>query len=143
MAIRPLDSDVDASVGVPERRAWRRYQALECEWLRVFRLYPGRDAHLLNLSRGGALIEASDRFSPGCWIQMKITTEWELLWARARVIRCEVTRLSPHRGATYRTALGFERALTLGPLMPRDEYSVPGTAPSQVGVAGTHYPESA
>lgn len=125
-----------------ERRAWRRYQAIECEWLRAFRLSPGRDAYLLNLSRGGALVETRERFSPGCWIQMKITTEGELLWARAQVIRCEVTRLSPHRGATYRTALGFERVLTLGPLMP-DESSVPSTAPTPASVAGSHYPESA
>jgi hypothetical protein len=128
---------------VTERRAWLRYPAIECEWLRVFCLYPGRDAHLLNLSRGGALVETRERFSPGCWIQMKITTEGGLLWARAQVIRCEVTRLSPHRGATYRTALGFERVLTLGPLTPADEYSVPSTAPTQVSVAGSHYPESA
>lgn len=126
-----------------ERRAWQRYQALECGWLRAFRLYPGRDAHLLNLSRGGALVEAHERFSPGCWLQMKITTEWELLWARAQVIRCEVTRLSAHRGATYRTALGFERILTLRPLATEDGYSVPGLAGAADNVAGSDYPESA
>lgn len=125
-----------------ERRLWPRLLAEECEWLLTFRLFPGRGAALLNLSRGGALVEGRERFAPGAWLQMKIVTHAELLWSRARVVRCEVARLSAHAGTTYRTAVGFERALTLQGIGERGGYPVPDPRAASSTGSGTDYPES-
>lgn len=124
-----------------ERRAWKRYQGAECAWLRMLRLFPGREAALLNLSRGGALVETRERCAPGAWLQMKIVTERELLWIRAQVVRCEVVGLISGQGVTFRAALGFEHALSLQALAS-DEYLVPDISHAPAGPAGNDYPES-
>lgn len=145
MAIRSDNTHMESPVrdATTERRSWRRQRAPECPWLRTFRLYPGRGAELVDLSRGGALVESRDRFVPGTWLQMKIATDSELLWSRAQVVRCEVVRLSTDLGTTYRTAVGFEHALALRSLSLGDGYSVPGPLPKMVGDSGSGYPEPA
>lgn len=96
-----------------ERRAWARRLPRECHWLRSLRCFPGRDVELIDLSRGGALVESSHRLTPGVWLQTKLTTDCELLVGRAQVLRCQVARLDARDGITYRAALRFERLLTL------------------------------
>ncbi|MBI4478211.1 MAG: hypothetical protein HY654_13640 [Acidobacteria bacterium] len=141
---------MDGSIGAAatgDRRHWRRYPARDCAWIRTFRLYPGRGAELVNLSRGGALVEGRDRFTPGCWLETRIATASELLLGRAQVLRCEVARLSAHRGATYRTAVGFERPLKLEALPPCEEprgdgYPVPRALATIGCAAGSDYPDA-
>jgi len=129
-------------VKAEERRLWPRFGARECDWLVTFRLYPGSGAVLVNLSRGGALVEGRERFAPGSWLQIKIVTASELLWGRARVVRCEVAELTAHTGARYRTAVGFERALILQRLAAEAGYPIPDPSPTPPDDVGTGYPES-
>jgi hypothetical protein len=78
------------------------------------RLLPGRDASLVNLSRGGALIELESRVLPGTRVEIMLSVpDWR--WTgRARVLRCHVSALVREDGVRYRAALQFDAP------MPRD-----------------------
>ena len=96
-----------------ERRTAPRVPPDCTPWPRDARLRPGQDVVLLNVSRGGALVESGNRMTPG------VRTELQLLGAlrriiRGRIERCHVSALEPLR---YRGAIVFEERLDW-----RDEY---------------------
>lgn len=115
-----------------DRRAWMRWTAAQCPWLRSIRLFPGTDLRLVNLSRGGALVELSARLLPGAWVRIRIVTAHELHVGRAQVVRCAVAMLGGGGGLVYRAAIRFERGLQLQPLLESSSgclsagYAVPG-----------------
>ena len=55
-----------------ERRASARVPALTIEGMERARLRPGRMAHVVNLSAGGALIETDWRLFPGMRVEMQL-----------------------------------------------------------------------
>ena len=102
-----------------ERRVTARVPPEHTPWDRGALLRPGQDVMVVNLSRGGALIESSTRMSPGA------RTELQLLGRsrkaiRGRIERCRVASLDPVR---YEGAIVFDDRLEW-----RDE---PRVAPSR------------
>ena len=102
---RPLTND--------ERRKAPRVPPDCTPWPRDALLRPGQEVVLLNVSRGGALVESGNRMTPG------VRTELQLLGAvrriiRGRIERCHVSALDPLR---YRGAIVFEERLDW-----RDDY---------------------
>lgn len=71
-------------------------------------LRPGCPIVLVDLSAGGALVEASRPLRPGARVHLQLVTEARTFALAARVLRCAVWSLAPYEGVTYRGALKFE-----------------------------------
>jgi PilZ domain-containing protein len=95
-----------------ERRSSTRVSTDTCNELSVARLRPGRSAHIVDLSAGGALIETDWRLLPGTRVELSVGEPAVLYRAKARIQRCHVTLLSRER-IRYRGALVFDEQLVL------------------------------
>ena len=71
-------------------------------------LRPGCAVRVVNLSAGGALVQADQPIRPGARVHFQIVTTVRAFALVARVLRCAVWTLDPHDGATYRGGLQFE-----------------------------------
>jgi PilZ domain len=96
-----------------ERRAWKRVLALTMEGMERARLRPGRTAHIVDLSSGGALIETDWRLLPGVRVEMQVGDPVPLFRVAGRILRCQVALLDRER-IRYRGALMFEKQLPFG-----------------------------
>ena len=96
----------------PERRASPRLCAFTAEGLERARLRPGRIAHVIDLSPGGALIETDWRLLPGIRVELQIGEPAPLFHVAGRILRCHVSLLARER-IRYRGALAFDELLPL------------------------------
>ncbi len=96
-----------------ERRSSQRRTFAECAWLIAARLRPGRDIKLLDLSSGGALVEAAVRLLPGAPIVLHLIGIGCAHTIRGTVLRCHVSAVDRSTGVRYRAALGFERSFPI------------------------------
>jgi len=95
---------------VRERRASPRRTHHDCRWLVAARLRPGRDVRVLDLSSGGALVEAAVRLMPGAPFVLHLVAADDVRHTiRGTVLRCFVSALDESSGVRYRAALGFDR----------------------------------
>jgi hypothetical protein len=93
-----------AQVTNMDRRRSPRVSAEHTCWQRLAIVRPGREVFLLNLSRGGALIESSARLTVGARTELQLFGPRRRLLA-GRVERCRVVALDPLR---YEGALIFD-----------------------------------
>ena len=96
-----------------DRRASARVPALTMEGMGRARVRPGRTAHVVDLSAGGALIETDWRLLPGMRVEMQLGEPAPLFRVAGRVLRCHVAVLDRER-IRYRCALMFEEHLSFG-----------------------------
>ena len=96
-----------------ERRASCRVPALTMAGMERARVRPGRTAHVVDLSAGGALIETDWRLLPGMRVEMQLGEPAPLFRVAGRVLRCHVSVLGRER-IRYRCALMFEEGLSFG-----------------------------
>ena len=96
-----------------ERRASSRVPALTMAGMERARVRPGRTAHVVDLSAGGALIETDWRLLPGMRVEMVLGEPAQLFRVAGRVLRCHVALLGRER-IRYRCALMFEEDLSFG-----------------------------
>jgi hypothetical protein len=92
-----------------ERRASSRVPALTMAGMERARLRPGRTAHVVDLSAGGALIETDWRLLPGMRVEMQLGEPAVLFRVAGRVLRCHVALLDRER-----CALMFDEHLPFG-----------------------------
>jgi hypothetical protein len=93
--------------GQADRRQADRVRPEDTPWRRVALLRPGRIVMLVNVSRGGALVESGLRLNPGMRTELQLSGEPRRN-IRGRIERCRVTALEP---LTYEGAIVFEEAL--------------------------------
>ena len=74
-------------------------------------LRPGCVVALVDVSAGGALIEAPRPLRPGARVHLQVTTAARTFAIAAQVTRCLVWSLDPIDGVTYRGALRFEQRI--------------------------------
>ena len=91
-----------------DRRADARFPPSAREPTRAT-LRPGCSVMLVNLSAGGALLEAARPFRPGARVHLQLITTRETTMLAAQVLRCVVWSLDQVVGATYRGAIKFEQ----------------------------------
>lgn len=72
-------------------------------------LRPGCMVMIVNLSAGGALLEAVRPLRPGARVYLQLVTQVRTLVVAAHVLRCTVWVLDRVTGPTYRGALKFEQ----------------------------------
>jgi hypothetical protein len=89
-----------------ERRAHAR---AEDPWTRTARitLRPGHRIAIVNISRGGALVEGTRPMRPGTRVLLQIETSRAALGLSAVVVRCGVRAVTAE-GVVYRGALKFD-----------------------------------
>jgi hypothetical protein len=114
-----------AAMTTGERRQSVRISANEGHGITRARVRPGHEVDLVDVSSGGALIEAAHRLLPGSTIDLQLVIRENQVAVRGRVLRCAVARL---RAATvfYRGAIGFDRSL---PWLANDRRAEPGWTP--------------
>jgi hypothetical protein len=76
-------------------------------------LRPGCAVRVVNVSAGGALVQAGRPLRPGARVHVQLVTSFRVFPLIARVLRCAVWMLDSHDGATYRGALQFEQRCEL------------------------------
>ena len=94
------------------------------------RLRPGPPIVIVNLSRGGALVEGRLRPRPGTRCELELSALEGLVRVTVRVVRCFVARVDPAE-VRYRAALMFE-TLVAAPAAPDllAGYQVPTRLPA-------------
>ena len=88
-----------------ERRAWLRDHISRAACVR-----PGRDVHVLDLSRGGALIEGRARLAPNSRIELRLNAQGQVIHLSGRVVRCYVSALN-ESVVSYQAGVAFEQHL--------------------------------
>ena len=108
-----------------DRRRARRRQTIHDHGIVSARVRPGRQALLLDVSAGGALVETTCRLLPGSPIELHVATHERRASVRGCVLRCEVVGVRAS-GMCYRSAIGFDRLLSWFVDGEADGYGVPG-----------------
>ena len=93
-----------------ERRHTRRLTTVQSHGVVGARVRPGHDAELIDVSRGGVLIETTCRLLPGATVDVQLSTLDGRAIVRGRVLRCSVTHLCADR-IRYRGAIAFSTAV--------------------------------
>jgi len=95
----------------PDRRRARRRRTVHDHGIVSARVRPGREASLLDVSAGGALLETTYRLLPGSPIELHVATNERRASVRGGVLRCAVVGVRA-AGMCYRSAIGFDRPLS-------------------------------
>ena len=120
-----IDRRMDSRFSPPDQQAARAT------------LRPGCVVALVDVSRGGALVEGPRPMRPGSRVHLQVTTSAKTFGIDAQVLRCVVWILDPIDGVRYRGALRFEHRIdwTWGDAS-RGGYRVPesnGPSPAHFG----------
>jgi len=112
-----------------DRRADRRLTVSELSWLNHARLKYGPDVSLIDLSGGGAQFETTSYpLQPASTVVIELAAGGQTWPLPARVLRCQITSLTPH--PTYRGAVAFKR--------PFDLQEIAGVAEANIDVNPIH-----
>ena len=71
------------------------------------RVRPGHRVHVVDVSAGGALLEAPRPLRPGAYVEVQFERSVRRIRMTGIVVRCGVSALDPDRGPTYRAAIAF------------------------------------
>jgi hypothetical protein len=115
-----------------ERRRAARLPPSAIPFLKSVKLVAGPEVKLINVSRGGALIESEARLSPGSAICVRLVTGESIYLLKGRVLRARAVALS---GAEirYHIAVAFDQEFTV---VARNESSMEELAPPRGGDSG-------
>jgi hypothetical protein len=95
----------------PDRRRARRHRTIHDHGIVSARVRPGREASLLDVSAGGALVETTYRLLPGSHIELDVATNERRASVRGGVLRSGVVSVRA-TGMCYRSAIGFNHLLS-------------------------------
>jgi hypothetical protein len=97
-----------------DRRTAPRLPASSIPSLKGVKLVAGSEVKLLNISRGGALIESESRLTPGANLCLRLVTAESVYLLKGRVLRSKVTSLDG-TALRYHSALTFEEEFAVLP----------------------------
>jgi hypothetical protein len=128
---------------VTDRRADARALMPDADTLRAT-LRPGCSVRVVDLSAGGALVEAERPLRPGARVHVQLVTSARTFTLTARVLRCAVWTLHPNDGVIYRGALQFEdRCELFGEPLTHAGSKVPGALVADSALPGQAIPTAA
>jgi hypothetical protein len=96
-------------ITITDRRRAPRVGPERTPWRSLALLRPGQEVMVVNLSRGGALVEASTRMTPGGRTELQLSGSSRRC-VRGCIDRCRVTQLEPLR---YQGAIVFDETVDL------------------------------
>ncbi len=102
-----------------DRRAHRRLPGKTLDWLSAARVKYGPDVTIVDLSRGGALLQSDRPLAPGSRQALEIVGPDRSIVVPFGVLRSRLTALDS-RGTTYRAACSFGKPLDLPELAQAD-----------------------
>ena len=76
-------------------------------------LVDGPDVKLINISRGGALVETQERITPGSQVSLRLVAAETVYRLNGRILRCYVYEID--KILTYQCAIAFDEDFTLLP----------------------------
>lgn len=96
----------------PERRTWPRRVASKIPSLKSTGLFGDKEVRLINISRGGALVESEAIMRPGVTVCIRLVAADAVFLLRGRVTR---SRISSLRGPvpSYESAISFTNDLSI------------------------------
>ena len=74
------------------------------------RMRPGHHLVVIDVSAGGALVEAGRPLRPGSQVEVQMESVDRRGRLAARVVRCTVAAIHPESGVTYQAALSFNES---------------------------------
>ena len=95
-----------------ERRKAPRFDASAIPNLKIINQFGGKEIKLINISRGGALIEGSERMIPGSRISFQLFISKSVFPLRGRINRCGP---SSTNNKVFQSAIEFDEAFMLLP----------------------------
>ena len=98
----PSPEDLEA----PKRA--RRLDPAEAGGVRQARLLPGGDAHILNISPTGLLVENKTRLPVGSTVNIRVQGS-SVIGLEGHIVRSRVSAIHRDGSLTYETAIEFER----------------------------------
>ena len=111
-----------------DRRQFSRRRERELEWVRTVRLRSAGEVALIDLSAGGALIDAAVPLRPGALLSLEIIGRGLEAVVPLHVIRSHISALMPE-GARYRGAVSFARPIELPGIHPPADLPLPSGDP--------------
>lgn len=109
----PSFETVVSSDGI-ERRIYPRLRASDVQWLRSIRIKNGPGLSLVDISGGGALVEARVQMRPGSNVTLQVAGSGPSIDVTSEVLRCGIATL--HGPVRYRGALVFSEPVALDDL---------------------------
>lgn len=104
-------------------------------------LRPGCVVHVVDLSAGGALVQANRPLRPGARLHFHLVLRQQSFGLVAHVLRCAVWTLDPREGITYRGALQFEtRCELFRETETQIGFAIPATTVKDDSEQGIAYP---
>jgi hypothetical protein len=110
----PVSEAVQMAASGIERRVHQRLRPDEVQWLRKLRLKNGPEVSLVDISSGGALVDARAQLKPGASVTLQIAANGRLIEVPSDVLRCGIATLEG--AATYRGAFIFAEPIALADL---------------------------
>ena len=110
----PVSEAVQLTASGFERRVHQRLRPDEVRWLRKLRLKNGPEMSLVDISSGGALVDARVQLKPGACVTLEIAANGRLIEIPSDVLRCGIATLEG--AATYRGAFVFAEPIALAEL---------------------------
>ena len=95
-----------------DRRTAPRFDPSVIPAFRYISRIGGSTIKLVNISRGGALVESRERISVGAGIALRLTTDEDVHFIKGRIVR---SRTSPRMGRVFQSAIAFREDLTIIP----------------------------
>jgi Family of unknown function (DUF6982)/PilZ domain len=102
-----------------ERRAHHRVSGDALQSVNVARVKSAGEVSIVDLSRGGALLESEQPLRPGSRQSLELAGPERSIVVSVGVLRSRISALEP-RGVIYRAACAFSRLLELPELAPAD-----------------------
>ena len=110
----PVTEAVQLTASGLERRVHQRLRPEEVQWLRKLRLKNGPEVSLIDISSGGALVDARVQLKPGARVTLQLAAAGRLIEIPSDVLRCGIATLEG--AATYRGAFVFAEPIALAEL---------------------------
>jgi hypothetical protein len=116
------------------RRSHQRVPGTALDWVQVARVKYGPEVSIVDLSKGGVLVESDRPLKPGSKQALEIAGPDKTIVVPFGVLRSKISALGP-RGAVYRAACAFNRLLDLPGLTPDPDFDAPSQAQVDVEVS--------
>jgi hypothetical protein len=117
-----------------DRRIHVRLSGEDLGGLRLLRLKSGPELQIVDLSRGGALLESRVQMKPGGTVTFGLQTNGALIEIPSEILRCQITRFD--RGGTlYRGACMFTAPVAIERILRPASPVAPTPPPTSVAAA--------